>query len=275
MVVGRRCKKPEAFIPLVRKIAEEASGFGIFDLFPSVKLFLVISGKKAKLEKLHPVADEVLENIIEEHRASNANMRKGEDVTDDLVGVLLSLQDHGGLEFPLTDNNIKAVILDMLQAGTETSTTKIEWAMFEMMKIPMVMEKAQRESVERCEINGYEIPAKSKVIVHAWAFGRDPKYWNEAERFNPDRFMDSSIDYKGANYEYIPFGAGRMMCPGISFGMAIVELTLAHLLYHFDWKLPSGMKHEDLDMSEAYGFSARRKKDLYQIPIPYCAPCIQ
>ncbi|XVF70856.1 hypothetical protein PTKIN_Ptkin11bG0195900 [Pterospermum kingtungense] len=203
----------------------------------------ICTGKKAKLERLHQVADEVLENIIEEHRDSNANRRTGEDViTDDLVDVLLNLRDHGGLEFPLTDDNIKAVILDMLQAGTETSTTTIEWAMSELMK----MEKAEteetlrlhphlplllpRESVERCEINGYEIPAKSKVIVNAWAIGRDPKYWNEAERFSPDRFMDSSIDYKGTYSEYVPFGAGRRMRPGISFGMAIVELTLAHLL---------------------------------------------
>ncbi|XVF70849.1 hypothetical protein PTKIN_Ptkin11bG0195100 [Pterospermum kingtungense] len=174
--IGRRCKKPEAFIPLVRKIAEEASGFGISDLFPLVKLFLVISGKKAKLEKLHQVADE----------------------------------DHGGLEFPLTDDNIKAVILDMLQAGTETSTTTIEWALSELMKNPRETLRLHphlplllpRESVERCEINGYEIPSKSKVIVNAWAIGRDPKYWNEAERFNPERFMDSSIDYKGTNYVY-------------------------------------------------------------------------
>ncbi|XVF70858.1 hypothetical protein PTKIN_Ptkin11bG0196100 [Pterospermum kingtungense] len=109
IAVGRRCKKPEAFISLARKIVQEASGFGISDLFPSIKLFHVISGKKAELEKLHQLADEVLEIIIQEHRASYANLKNGEDVKDDLVDVLLNLQYYGGLEFPLTDDNIIAV----------------------------------------------------------------------------------------------------------------------------------------------------------------------
>ncbi|MBA0759367.1 hypothetical protein Gotri_022266 [Gossypium trilobum] len=129
-----------------------------------------------------------------------------------------------------------------------------------------------RESRERCEINGYEIPAKTKVIVNAWAIGRDSNYWNEAERFYPERFIDSSVDYKGTNFEFIPFGAGRRICPGMSYGMAVVELSLAQLLYHFDWKLPNGMKNEDLDMTEIFGATAGRKRDLRLIPIPYHPP---
>ncbi|KAJ9153897.1 hypothetical protein P3X46_027285 [Hevea brasiliensis] len=123
-----------------------------------------------------------------------------------------------------------------------------------------------RESREQCEINGYQIPIKSKLIVNAWAIGRDPNYWTEADRFNPERFSDSTVDYKGANMEFIPFGAGRRMCPGISFGIANVEILLANLLFYFDWKLPHGMKQEELDMAESFGAVARRKNDLGLIP---------
>ncbi|MBA0733834.1 hypothetical protein Gogos_017806 [Gossypium gossypioides] len=89
------------------------------------------------------------------------------------------------------------------------------------------------ESMERCEINVYKIPAKTKLVFNAWAIGRDSNYWNEAERFNPERFINSffseskfissSVDYKGTNFEFISFGAGRRMCLGISYGMAVLE----------------------------------------------------
>ncbi|XP_026429952.1 premnaspirodiene oxygenase-like [Papaver somniferum] len=126
-----------------------------------------------------------------------------------------------------------------------------------------------RESRERCEIDGYDIPEKPKVFVNAWAIGRDPEYWNDADEFEPERFRGNSVNYMGTHFEYIPFGAGRRMCPGISFGLAVVELTLAQLLYHFDWKLTIEGKPEDLDMTESFGVTARRKFDLLAVPTPY------
>ncbi|KAE8680287.1 Cytochrome P450 71D10 [Hibiscus syriacus] len=309
--VGGRCKQHETYLSILRKAVELAAGFSITDLFPSIKLLPVISGMRAEIKRMHRDLDAMMESVIEEHRGSCENPKN----CDDLVDVLLNLQDQGGLEFLLTTDNIKAVTLDMIAAGTETSSTTAEWAMSEMMKNPSVLKKAQaevrrvyertgdvnesdlhelkylkliiketlrlhpplplllpRENTERCKINGYEIPAKTKVIVNAWAIGRDSNYWNEADKFDPERFIDSSVDYKGANLEYIPFGAGRRICPGMSYGMAVVELSLAQLLYHFDWKLPNGLKNEDLDMAEAFGVTTKRERDLYLIPIPYYPP---
>ncbi|PRQ33168.1 putative tabersonine 16-hydroxylase [Rosa chinensis] len=111
--------------------------------------------------------------------------------------------------------------------------------------IPLLLPK---ESSESCEINGYGIPVKTKVIVNAWVIGRDPKHWIEAETFHPERFLDSCIDYRGANFEFIPFGGGRRICPGIAFATPNIEFLLAQLLFHFNWKL----SEEGLNMTENF-----------------------
>ncbi|CAI0439160.1 unnamed protein product [Linum tenue] len=125
-----------------------------------------------------------------------------------------------------------------------------------------------RESREKVELNGYDVPINTKVIVNAWAISRDPRHWVEPEKFYPERFLDCSTDYKGNDFQFIPFGAGRRICPGISFGMAVVKLTLANLLYHFHWELPSETKQEGINMTESFGTSLRRKNALRLIVIP-------
>jgi cytochrome P450 len=124
-----------------------------------------------------------------------------------------------------------------------------------------------RESIEACEINGYTIPAKTRVIVNSWAISRDPRYWEDAEEFKPERFEGACIDFFGNNYEYTPFGSGRRMCPGYNYGLASIELTLAQLVHSFDWSLPSGVG--EVDMSEVVSLSLRRKAHLSLLATPY------
>ncbi|CAI0440981.1 unnamed protein product [Linum tenue] len=129
---------------------------------------------------------------------------------------------------------------------------------------PLLSPKLTGENVE---IGGFEVSTKSRVLVNVWAIGRDPQYWTEPERFYPERFLNSPIDYKGTHFGLIPFAAGRRMCPGIQFGMTIVQFTLANLLFHFDWKLPRGVEPESLDMTEIFDTALRRKEKLCLVPV--------
>ncbi|XP_027079288.1 premnaspirodiene oxygenase-like [Coffea arabica] len=302
------------FVQLMKQVAALAGGFDIADLFPSYKILHVLTGMKPKLLKIHHKMDSIFEKLIEEHIKNQTRNKKlvADASQEDLIDVLLRIRDSGNLQFPITNNNIKAIIFDMFAAGTETSSSTVEWAMSEMIRKPDVMAKAQREirqafkgkqnideadvqglrylklvtketlrlhppfplllpreCREQCELNGYTIPIKTKVMINFWAIGRDPEHWSDPESFVPERFDNNLVDFTGNHFEFVPFGAGRRICPGMSFALVNVELPLALLLCHFNWRLPDGMESKELDMLENNGITATRKNNLYLVPSLY------
>jgi cytochrome P450 len=125
---------------------------------------------------------------------------------------------------------------------------------------------APRECREPCRVLGYDVPQGAVVLVNAWAIGRDSASWGaDAEEFRPERFQGDggAVNFWGTHYQFVPFGAGRRMCPGVLFAIASLELAMASLLYHFDWELPGGADPSKLDMAEGAGVSARRKSELW------------
>nr|AMZ03382.1 cytochrome P450 CYP71D379 [Plectranthus barbatus] len=318
---GRVSKDKDKLIRIVKEGIQMAGGFEIADFFPSSLAINSLSWTKLRLVMMRRKLDVILDDLIEQHRVNLAEIAKagesgkkgnGEFGNEDLVDVLLRLQETGELQYPINNDNIKAVIFDMFSAGTETSSTAMDWAMAELMRNPEVMAKAQAEvrgiynddtisnmgdndqnlkylkqvirealrlhppvpvlpraAREEREINGYKIPAKVKVLVNNWGMQRDPKYWTNPEKFEPERFERSPKEFLGADFDYLPFGAGKRMCPGITFSMASVELVIAQLLYHFDWKLPEGMQPETMDMIENPGVTASRRDNLYAVATPY------
>uniref|UniRef100_A0A1W7HBW3 Cytochrome P450 n=1 Tax=Scoparia dulcis TaxID=107240 RepID=A0A1W7HBW3_SCODU len=117
------------------------------------------------------------------------------------------------------------------------------------------------------EIQGYTIPKHTQVFVNAWSILRDPTYWDDPTSFKPERFLNSDIDFRGRDFSYIPFGSGRRICPGLNLGVRMVSVILANLVHNFDWKLPNGMKPEDMEMKDRFGITLQKDEPLVVIPM--------
>ncbi|CAO1948633.1 unnamed protein product [Urochloa humidicola] len=140
--------------------------------------------------------------------------------------------------------------------------------------LPLLLPRQSPVREPGATVLGYDVPPGATVLVNVWALGRDERYWpgGDAEAFRPERFEDgvgevAGVEFKGADFELLPFGAGRRMCPGMAFGLANVELALASLLFHFDWEVPGLEDPAELDMTEAFGITAKRKANLLLRPI--------
>ncbi|XP_023733630.1 germacrene A hydroxylase [Lactuca sativa] len=299
---GKGLKDPTEFIDLIKRIVTEMGGFDVADIFPSKAFIHHLSGKRSRLAKIHNRVENVVNKILAESLSNRSNTSD-----ESLLDILLRLKD--GIEFPLTIDNVKAVILDVFGVGADTSAATIEWALSEVIRSPRVLEKLQtelrqvlngkekiqeediqdlsylnqviketlrlhppiplvmpREARETCVLAGYDIPKKTKLIINVFAINRDPEYWNDPESFIPERFENNPTNILDEDYEYLPFGARRRMCPGIGLGLANIRLPLANILYNFNWKLPDGEKNEDLDMSECFGAAVHRKYGLILVP---------
>lgn len=115
---------------------------------------------------------------------------------------------------------------------------------------------------DHVNLMGYEVAPETLVIVNVWAIAHDPASWVEPKEFMPERFLDSSVDFKGLDFHLIPFGSGRRMCPGIGFAILAVEHTIANLMLKFDWALPGQARGEDLDVIERPGITIGRRNPL-------------
>lgn len=85
-----------------------------------------------------------------------------------------------------------------------------------------------RETTQDTELLGYHIPVHTRVLINAWAIGRDPATWECGDEFVPERFVGTPVDYSKLeqDFKFLPFGAGRRGCPGAGFAAPSMELAL-------------------------------------------------
>ncbi|OAY32486.1 cytochrome P450 71B36 isoform X1 [Manihot esculenta] len=287
--------------------------FSANEYFPHLGwIFDKVSGYHTRTERVFHELDTFFKRVIDDHiELGHGRTDKGEE---DIIDVLLRTEKEqtGVGSIQLTKDHIKAVLMDLFLAGTNTSAVVLIWAMSELARNPRVMKKAQqevrdiignkarvtesdigelhylklviketlrlhppgpfllpREAMSKFKINGYDIYPKTLIQINIWAIGRDPKYWKDPEEFFPERFLDSSIEFKGQDFEFLPFGAGRRGCPAIYMGTISVELVLANLLYYFDWKLPNGGEGINMEEKAVPSLTVSKKEALQLVPVNF------
>ncbi|URE22510.1 cytochrome P450 [Musa troglodytarum] len=285
-----------------------AGAFHTGDYFPSLPWLSRLSGLEERVKRVFDVVDPILDDIIETHRRRSREDERETDFVDILLSLqedpeMTSFISDGTIKGIVTDmfaagtDSTHIVIewamaelirnpetMKKLQdevrsvAGSKQTleeedlvdgTDYLRAVTKESMRLhPPGTLLVPRELMEETTIAGYRIPKGARTFVNVWAIGRDPSIWEAPDDFRPERFLGSSVDYRGQHFELAPFGAGRRMCPGIGFSVTIIELALANLMLQFDWKLPDGTKEEDMDMIEAFGITTRIKSGLRLVATP-------
>ncbi|KAF7850600.1 hypothetical protein BT93_L5204 [Corymbia citriodora subsp. variegata] len=266
-----------------------------------------LQGLTKRMKAVSKVFDAFFEKIIDEHTQSKKEGGERKDFVDVMLGFMGSNEGEYHIDRPhikaiildmlsgSMDTSATAVDWAMTELIRHPSAMKklqgeleiavgmnraVEESDLEGLDyLDMVIKETMRlhpvaplllphEATEDCIVNGFHIPYKSRVIVNAWAIGRDPKVWttHDPEEFVPERFLGSSVDVKGRDFQLLPFGAGRRGCPGMQLGLTVVRFVLAQLVHCFDWDLPSGLSPSDLDMTEEFGLTTPRAKHLVGTP---------
>ncbi|XP_023742032.1 cytochrome P450 76C1 [Lactuca sativa] len=288
-------------------IVETLGQPNLSDIFPSLA-WLDLQGILRKSKRQLHQLDQIFTSIIDDRIISNSKKPKdsaGHEGKKDLLQILLELEDQKDAT-SISITQIKAFLLDIMVAGTETTTTLIEWAMGEIMQNHDIMKRIQKELADivgvdniveeshlpklqyldatiketfrlhpvvplilprspsqDCIVGGYTIPKGCTVFLNVWSIHRDPLYWDNPLEFSPQRFLTNKYDFKGSNLHFIPFGAGRRLCPGVPLAEKMQMYILASLLHSFDWRLPEGEKH---DLSEKFGITLKKREPLIVVP---------
>lgn len=265
---------------------------------------LDLQGLTKRMKAVSKVFDSFFEKIIDEHVQSK-DEKPTEDFVDTMLAIMNSQEfdfhiDRSNIKATILDmlsasmdTSATAVewtlsellkhprVMKKVQNELEKVVGKermVEESDLESLKyLDMVVKETFRlhpvaplllphESMEDCTINGFHIPKKSRVMINAWAIGRDPEVWMDAEKFLPERFIEDNIDIQGHDFRLIPFGSGRRGCPGMQLGITVVRLVVAQLVHCFDLELPNDLLPTELDMTEEFGLTIPRSKHLYAIP---------
>ncbi|KAK3211760.1 hypothetical protein Dsin_016466 [Dipteronia sinensis] len=302
MVFGKKCTDREVDERGFKAAMHEGTALdespNLADYIPLIAS-LDLQGLKKRMKSISKVFDDFIEKIIGEHEQSK-DETKNKDFVDMgsketeyriqkdhikaiILDVLIAAMDTSAaaVEWTISElirhpNIMKKVQIELEDVVGKDRTVDesdlnnlkyLDMVVKETFRLhPVVPLLLPHESTENCTVDGFHIPKNSRILINAYAIGRDPNAWDDPEKFFPERFVGNNIDLRSRDFQLIPFGYGRRSCPGMQLGLTVVRLVAAQLLHCFDWELPDGLLPTELDMSENFGLVAFRTNHLLAIP---------
>ncbi|KZV53588.1 geraniol 8-hydroxylase-like [Dorcoceras hygrometricum] len=295
----------DGVMEIVKALIKGVSTANVADYFPIFK-FVDPQGIKRRAKAYVGKMFAILDDIISQRLQARWSLSMDSALSNDILDVLLDLSEsdqlpqnqikHLLMDLILAGTEATATTVEWTMAELIRNPTKMAKARHELQTLighdkqvqesdisslpylnavvkesmrlhpigPLLIPHKAETDVEMC---GYLIPKNASVMVNVWAIGRDPSIWHDPERFEPERFFDRKIEFKGHDFELIPFGSGRRICPGMTLADRMVHLVVANMIHDFDWKLEGGMKPEELDLNENFTFSLHKAVPLKAIPI--------
>jgi cytochrome P450 len=186
--------------------------------------------------------------MIRERRANPA------DRGDLLAMLLLSKDEETGLQ--LTDEQVRDEAMTLFLAGHETTAQAMTWSWYLLAKHPdafarlreegapfalRVMKEAMRlyppafllarSALRETSIGGFPIAKDEIVFIAPWLLHRNPRFFDDPLRFDPDRFLPER-EARIERFAYMPFGGGRRICIGNQFALMEGQIILSTIAPH-------------------------------------------
>ncbi|XP_042498788.1 geraniol 8-hydroxylase-like [Macadamia integrifolia] len=304
MIDDQKSKSVDEIKEIIWRIMDLAGKPNVADYFPMLRPFDpqgIRREIKVCYDRLHSLLEDVIHGRLR-HRASGSvssgdfldvlldySHEHGDDFSLSDIKLLLSALFIGGTD--TTTTTLEWAMAELLHNPTALSVAERELsetigggrsikesdlrslpymkaALKESMRLhPTVPFLLPHRALMDVDLYDFHIPKHTQLLINAYAIARDPAYWVNPNRFLPERFLGSEIDFRGNDLCFIPFGAGRRMCPGLPLAERMMEMMLATLLNRFHWKLPRGMTPEEMDMKDRLGISLHKATPLIAVPV--------